>query len=510
MQHGMSLRTVTSSCFSNGTMPHSFCWAQTQFCEETFHTLASLLARHQQQQDPNSISEGQDTAFDNDSYSDDEDVDTANPRSPAEITRNRSLTKKFLDRLAEAMSAEKGGRHVCATVAVIEKDQLVIYVAKNEGLTMRDRNMLAYIQIWLRALATTGLPRDTQDINDVMKDRLWQELVAFGAVKGKANVLRVLQEDVNHPLHFHAEVQLLMHLSADRVGEPEQKQDITYIGCSKKPCFLCSYLLNDLYETKLSHGNVYPHWTIPPSNRLGAFVSLKLHARVSAIGKIMIERLRNGLKNVCLPTVESTAAITEVSPTTRWETPQKKTGATGIESTNDTSRSPQKAMRSPLRKTHSEIWAVRVPVLGEELTLVKIEIKDVSSDYEASEQMDSRVADFGEYWPGATNFDRDCWTWALKGQTPSSLNGNYQVHFNINHDLGPNEYLRQRVVKGPIPFAREFWYGDVFILKFGSRLAQKINTDLENSSFGALLPKSQWVDFDEKGFMIYQDVCMNA
>ena len=63
-----------------------------------------------------------------------------------------------------------------------------------------------------------------------------------------------------HPLIVHAEVQLACFFDANREYTP-----FRYLGISKKPCHLCWMFLSEMrvFQTRPSHGQLYPHWTLP-------------------------------------------------------------------------------------------------------------------------------------------------------------------------------------------------------------------------------------------------------
>ncbi|KAI9747220.1 MAG: hypothetical protein M1835_002189, partial [Candelina submexicana] len=65
------------------------------------------------------------------------------------------------------------------------------------------------------------------------------------------------------------------------------------------------------------------------------------------------------------------------------------------------------------------------------------------------------------------------------------MNGLYRVYWNQNDELPENGFRKRTVVKGEIPFHRQFFYGDVFIVR--------------QSSEGGF-------EFDEKGYQQYSDV----
>jgi len=158
----------------------TFDWKATQFEERWFHALACLLAKTNQQQEAHAKEHLDEAEPDHtcDSATDVEDeTETTSPRNIAGSLGKKILKEKFLDRLAEVMAREmkpdKKRNDVFATGTLDFEHQTVIYLARNDGLLDIHKKMMRMIQIWLRAVASTGERRV------ISKDKMWSELVTW-------------------------------------------------------------------------------------------------------------------------------------------------------------------------------------------------------------------------------------------------------------------------------------------------------------------------------------------
>lgn len=158
----------------------TFDWKATQCEERWFHALTCLLARTNKQQEAHAIERPDDAEPDHtsDSASDvEEEAETTSPRNIAGSMGKKVLKEKFLDRLAEVMAREmkpdKKHSDVFATGTLDFEHQTVVYLARNDGLLNIHQKMMKMIQIWLRAVASTGERRI------ILKDKTWSELVTW-------------------------------------------------------------------------------------------------------------------------------------------------------------------------------------------------------------------------------------------------------------------------------------------------------------------------------------------
>ncbi|KAI9703845.1 MAG: hypothetical protein M1836_007617 [Candelina mexicana] len=139
-----------------------------------------------------------------------------------------------------------------------------------------------------------------------------------------------------------------------------------------------------------------------------------------------------------------------------------------------------------LGRRRDTIRVVRIPAEGNASPhLVMLDTYETSKDYDAEDSFCFNVPDFSTFWGQEGNFRRLTREFDAKNQNPACVNGLYRVYWNRNDELPENEFLKRTVVKGEITFHRQFFYGDVFIVR--------------QSSEGGF-------DFDENGFQQYSDV----
>jgi hypothetical protein len=157
----------------------TFDWKATQFEERWFHALACVLARTNQQQEAYAnahAKEHLDEAEWDDTCDSETDVEDETENIAGSLGK-KILKEKFLDRLAEVMAREmnpnKKRNDVFATGTLDFEHQTVIYLARNDGLLDTHKKMMRMIQIWLRAVASTGERRV------ISKDKMWSELVTW-------------------------------------------------------------------------------------------------------------------------------------------------------------------------------------------------------------------------------------------------------------------------------------------------------------------------------------------
>lgn len=153
----------------------TFDWKATQFEERWFHALACLLARTNRQQESHAIDEAQPSdSCDSDADSEDE-METTSPRNNAWSLGKKALKEKFLDRLAEVMAREvdQKGDDVFAAGSLDFEDRILVYLARNGGILDTHKRIMRLIQIWLKAVASSGEHRAIE------KDKMWSELVIW-------------------------------------------------------------------------------------------------------------------------------------------------------------------------------------------------------------------------------------------------------------------------------------------------------------------------------------------
>jgi hypothetical protein len=109
---------------------------------------------------------------------------------------------------------------------------------------------------WSLAKAFESLGEDFSDFN---AKQLFK--------KSKSTLIQKFSEEQKRPLQFHAEVQLILHITQSNCPIDSV---FKYIGCSKYSCPLCYMFVSRCgkFGTRGCHGKVSSPWTIPEANGL--------------------------------------------------------------------------------------------------------------------------------------------------------------------------------------------------------------------------------------------------
>ena len=109
-----------------------FSWNQGGLNKPLFVSLTNLLSlRNGGQLDA-------EDAFSDDSSDVTEETSSSAPTSHPATLSGQELKPRFLDRLAEVVSCKKGPTHVACTAMKEEINQVIIWVARNEGFVETD------------------------------------------------------------------------------------------------------------------------------------------------------------------------------------------------------------------------------------------------------------------------------------------------------------------------------------------------------------------------------------
>jgi hypothetical protein len=267
----------------------------------------------------------------------------------------------------------------------------------------------------------------------------------------------------------HAEIQLLLQFEC---SIPTDTNPFPYIGCSKMSCWLCYQLLTHYkdrrtdtrgyYQTRGSHGTVYPLWHIAPSSDLVSYprVQFTLSAALQDIQVLMQQQLKNVIRTQRPKKAESSAnvtvaggalkqsALTRMREVESWNTPSGTEGEVGS-----------------LKEFVCSRQCIRFPATGEPARYQMIKFYRCPTDYPGTEPVTFCIPDLSTYW-GKSNFDRAHRWISVKDQDLAELNGDYLFYWCRKDDLPPNRYLMDLLRIDSVPFEEYFWYGDVFITKF--------------------------------------------
>ncbi|KAK0709374.1 hypothetical protein B0T26DRAFT_721313 [Lasiosphaeria miniovina] len=267
----------------------------------------------------------------------------------------------------------------------------------------------------------------------------------------------------------HAEMQLLIHLECS-LG-PSAKP-FPYLGCSKKACWLCHELLSrykdkrtdtkGFYQTRGSHGRVYPLWNIT----LAAYpqadhrIRLDLSASLRGIETLMFERLRTVSQDRLPAVAESSANVTVTGGALKRRALAKSRVAESTKNSKGAESQIPTLKDSVCSKT-----CMRIPANGEPPHLLSIKFYEHPGDLPGHEPVTFRIPDFGAFW-NASNFDRAHRRVTVEAQPLAELNGEYLLYWCRSDALPPNECLMSLLGLQSLQADEHFWHGDVFITRY--------------------------------------------
>lgn len=281
--------------------------------------------------------------------------------------------------------------------------------------------------------------------------------------------------------HVHAEMQLLVSLA----DKPEPQERVyRYVGVSKKPCFVCSRVLQNycmpslrgirkpFFNVRPGHEKVYPLWTLPHIELTPSAFSLIVAAGTRNAYNTMLELLRKGVSRQ--PAIaESSAGVTGSNVLSRKLTASQEkylAKERALNSTNVTNVNDNKIVLGPNVKT---VMVGVLPVNGSQPGLIPIMFHALpeKSDRRIFEHGHDLVPDFYDAW-GEYQFDRRYREVKLRNQESDELNGDYRFYWNESPELlellesPENQTIKGYLGEDKIEAARRFWYGDVFIVRF--------------------------------------------
>jgi hypothetical protein len=134
-------------------MTRHFDWEASGLNRPQFKALTKLLRLryHGQVEPPSRFDELQhDAKTDDDSVFDDDDSTKALTLTDFDPDR---LRRVFLDRLAELVANEKGGRHVAAAMMVNGQDKVDVFIARNDKFRPKDVTFIEQTGALLRLIA---------------------------------------------------------------------------------------------------------------------------------------------------------------------------------------------------------------------------------------------------------------------------------------------------------------------------------------------------------------------
>ncbi|KPI43240.1 uncharacterized protein AB675_7177 [Cyphellophora attinorum] len=203
-------------------MTSFFDWSGHGLDQARFEGLAKLLRLryHGQVEHPSRYDELQrDAIFDDD----DANSDAATNRTSTLVNFNPGrLRRTFLDRLAEVIANEKGGRHVAATMMVQAQDSVNVFVAKNNKFRQADISFLDQLAALLRLVAgSRAFEAEIDQHTSLLWNRLLEhyEMRVQGYVVELRQLLKLLFPGESPSDQYQAsDTQILIHLRVLRVA----------------------------------------------------------------------------------------------------------------------------------------------------------------------------------------------------------------------------------------------------------------------------------------------------
>jgi hypothetical protein len=266
----------------------------------------------------------------------------------------------------------------------------------------------------------------------------------------------------------HAEIQLLLHFEC---SVSSKSKPYPYIGCSKKSCWLCYQLMSRLkdvrtgtkgfYQTRGSHGQVYPRWQIALDASLpsDARIWFNLSVALEDIYRSMLEQLTDTRRTQRQAEAQSSANVTVKGGAIRRQALAKE------RETESSLRSDNIKKEGLIKKTLiCSSKCIRFPALGKSPHILSIDLYDYLDEWPGKEPSNLRIPDFAAHW-GKHHFDRARRRITIENQPSAELHGDYIVYWCRNAGLPRNQCMMSLVGIDSLPSHEHFWHGDVFMMR---------------------------------------------
>jgi hypothetical protein len=278
-------------------------------------------------------------------------------------------------------------------------------------------------------------------------------------------------------LHVHAEMQILVNL-----GQKSEwrRRAHTYIGVSKKLCFLCDQILQNFrplaeeggrrpsFKARQCHLKVYPLWTLPPCTDLPPLIKLSLVAAVTYALLRIRETLQHELRSQ-QAIAESTAGVTSIGSLPADLASMRDHYLTSRRPLGPPKNAKESERSYRLGRKLATVQVGLLPADGTDAKLVPITFhaQSESASYERIDGGRTCVPDFSRYWRDAAHqYNRRCWNIPLENQADEDWNGKYCFYWNNDHDLLENRTIKKLLNIEIVDTMRRFWYGDVFLVRY--------------------------------------------
>lgn len=276
-------------------------------------------------------------------------------------------------------------------------------------------------------------------------------------------------------LYIHAEMQILMSL-VNNVGWHSRVH--SYIGISRKPCFLCNQILQNYtklsvqgarqpaFKARRTHGKIYPLWTLPQSEILPSVASLAM-ATATTHAYHRIQQYLQHEPALQAAIAESSAGVTDSASISDGFTAIKKDFLANQRTWSSSERVEGSEKPVTLGRKIKSVRVALLPADGSKPRLIPINFHALpeKGDRRIREGGHDYVPDFHDSW-GECQFDRRYRILTLQNQAEKELEGDYRLYWNENHELPENEYIKNLLGIKKVNAVRRFWYGDTFVVRF--------------------------------------------
>ncbi|KAI2607967.1 hypothetical protein GGR54DRAFT_390293 [Hypoxylon sp. NC1633] len=267
--------------------------------------------------------------------------------------------------------------------------------------------------------------------------------------------------------YYHAEMQVLMYLEA---SIESRLNPYPYLGCSKKSCWLCGQIIErytskgsrdtgpGFYGTRGSHGHIYPRWTL--GNLSDPVISFYLSSTIMDVFRSMKSKLSQSAFVHRDPIAQSSADVTIFQGrVAQQELARRRLKESEVES-------PRKDKgKAILKKLLFTRRCLCFPADGSEPSFVMIDFFEQPKGYSRAGLAGSTFPDFSDSW-GECNLERRYFPFDVENQPIKSVEGSYLLYCCTNDALDDNQNIKRMLSLDVVDFEREFWHGDVFLVRY--------------------------------------------
>ncbi|KAF8251700.1 hypothetical protein K440DRAFT_658369 [Wilcoxina mikolae CBS 423.85] len=291
----------------------------------------------------------------------------------------------------------------------------------------------------------------------------------------------VFMQEIRKPRYIHCEVRLFLELC--KAPEDQERENFSYIGVSRKSCFLCSHFLKLMrIDTRGTHGKVYPQWTVAVTPDPAPVFVENLVFALKKVEELVVGGLiqpKSGLNMVAESSAALTTAKEDIAVNALKKAALKRARGKSIPAATPSLTPSGSKAGSTVYKHHSRAKVLRLPADGSEPSIISVSTLDITDERKDLEArgMDCylhHVPDLRRYWTHAFKM-RDHRQVTITNNDVPALNGKYLVFFIIDEEFPRNQTIcamirpeiESCIRSGELFRDRLFWCGDVFVVRLG-------------------------------------------